>query len=63
MKKLLAILVAGAFATSAFAIDASAPMSMNKATASKEMKKHHKMSKKPASGAKKSHKKAASAAM
>ena len=64
MKKLLAILVAGAFATSAFAVDASAPMSMHKATASSaKAKHHHKAAKKSASGAKKSHKKASSAAM
>ena len=64
MKKLLAILVAGAFATSAFAADASAPVSVqnHKATAS-STKHHHKAAKKSASGAKKSHKKAASAAM
>ncbi len=64
MKKLLAVLVASAFFTSAFADDASAPVAeTHHAMASKEAKHHHKAAKKMASGAKKSHKKAASAAM
>ena len=64
MKKLLAVLVASAFVTSAFAVDASAPIAgTHHAVASKEAKRHHKVAKKMASGAKKSHKKAASAAM
>ena len=45
MKKLLAILIAGAFASSAFAVDASAPMekpAAAKASASSgKHKKHH----------------------
>jgi hypothetical protein len=52
MKKLLAVLIAGAFATSAFAVEASAPEAAAavKPAASKAHKKSHK----------KSHKKAAS---
>jgi len=50
MKKLLAMLIAGAFATVAFANEASAPMSSDvKAPASAEKKaakKHHKAGKK-----------------
>lgn len=54
MKKLLAILIAGAFATSAFAADASAPMmnakpadmakasTMSNASSTKHSKKHNK---------------------
>lgn len=42
MKKLLAVLIAGAFATSAFAVEASAPAKMEKPAASKAHKKSHK---------------------
>lgn len=51
MKKLLAMLIAGAFATASFAADASAPMAKEEgkapASASKKAnKKHHKANKK-----------------
>jgi len=42
MKKLLAVLIAGAFATSAFAVEASAPVKAEKPAASKAHKKSHK---------------------
>lgn len=43
MKKILALLVAGTFMTSAFAMEtSSAPVSNHKATASKTHKKAHK---------------------
>lgn len=42
MKKLLAVLIAGAFATSAFAVEASAPVKAEKPAASKTHKKSHK---------------------
>lgn len=50
MKKLLAMLVAGAFVTVAFANEASAPMAKEEgkapASAEKKAKKHHKANKK-----------------
>ena len=58
MKKLLALLIAGTFATVTFAMEASAPMAQDsakpmmsqdaKASASKKMKKHHHKAKKHA---------------
>ena len=50
MKKLLAVLIAGAFATSAFAVEASAPVKASaKPTASAHKKSHKKAAKKHAS--------------
>lgn len=62
MKKIIALLVAGSFFTTAFAAEtASAPMTGHKATASKVHKKTHKH-KKQASGTCKSKKCTASKA-
>ena len=58
MKKLLALLIAGAFATSSFAVEASAPShehemdsAKHSASSSKHHKKHSKKHKKHASAA------------
>ena len=59
MKKLLAVLIAGTFATAAFAMDSSAPMAQDNspmmtqdakapASSTKKMKKHHHKAKKHA---------------